>query len=279
MAVVPTLRHAPPLPGHTLTASSTTAPLGAVGMTIERERAGSACGRDLIASQPSVSGRSKDPNHDAVMRIGSEAPKRRTHSSIRHESQGTCRDSATSNRHRRLVTSERTRPKLWGYFQRPPFIGPDAKRHRPAQRPAARAATGRSEACAPRLRSSVFEYRERSRCELETTAPKRCSSGAKGTATPIESCLAGLQHCPNGPVLSPAFPPAFVGRASEASITALWPVGRACFATAPRAPACRPSRCRPQSRAPIGAPWRAVHHQAPVRSAPGALPRSAGSDC
>jgi hypothetical protein len=28
------------------------------------------------------------PNHDAVMRIGSEAPKRRTHSSSRHESQG-----------------------------------------------------------------------------------------------------------------------------------------------------------------------------------------------
>ena len=35
-----------------------------------------------------VSGRSKDPNHDAVMRIGSEAPKRRTHSSTRRESQG-----------------------------------------------------------------------------------------------------------------------------------------------------------------------------------------------
>jgi hypothetical protein len=31
-----------------------------------------------------VCGRSKDPNHDAVMRIGSEAPKRRTHSSNRH---------------------------------------------------------------------------------------------------------------------------------------------------------------------------------------------------
>jgi hypothetical protein len=47
---------------------------------------------------------SKDPNHDAVMRIGSEAPKRRTHSSIRLESQGASRDSATSNRYRRPVT-------------------------------------------------------------------------------------------------------------------------------------------------------------------------------
>ena len=52
-----------------------------------------------------VFGRSEDPNHDAVMRIGSEAPKRRTHSSIRHESQGASRDSATSNRYRRPVTS------------------------------------------------------------------------------------------------------------------------------------------------------------------------------
>jgi len=39
------------------------------------------------------------------MRIGSEAPKRRTHSSIRLESQGACRDTATSNRYRRPVTS------------------------------------------------------------------------------------------------------------------------------------------------------------------------------
>ena len=31
-----------------------------------------------------VSGGSKDPNHDAVIRIGSEAPKRRTHSPFRH---------------------------------------------------------------------------------------------------------------------------------------------------------------------------------------------------
>src|SRR3974390_779518 len=43
------------------------------------------------------------------MRIGSEAPKRRTHSSIRLESQGACRDTATSNRYRRPVTSGKGR--------------------------------------------------------------------------------------------------------------------------------------------------------------------------
>src|SRR5262249_15916258 len=80
-----------------------------------------------------VCGRSKDRNHDAVMRIGSEAPKRRTHSSNRHESQGTCRESATSNRHRYPITSVRTGPKLSGYPQRPPIIVPDAKRRRPLQ--------------------------------------------------------------------------------------------------------------------------------------------------
>ena len=68
--------------------------LDAVGMTIRGEPA---CGRAYQSRHNLVFGGSKDPNHDAVMRIGSEAPKRRTHSSIRRVSQGACRDSATSN--------------------------------------------------------------------------------------------------------------------------------------------------------------------------------------
>jgi hypothetical protein len=152
-----------------------------------------------------VSGGSKDPNHDAVMRIGSEAPKRRTHSSSRRQSQGARRDSATSNRHRRSVTSMWTRP-----IHRAPVTGPDAKQHRLVQRPPARIATRRSEAYAPRPRSWAFEYRERSRCGLETTASKRCSSGAEETATPITR---------TGQPFLPAAPPALVGRASEAGIT------------------------------------------------------------
>src|ERR1700682_4922792 len=112
--------------------------LGAIGMTIRGEPAFE---RGSVPRHNLVFGGSKDPNHDAVMRIGSEAPKRRTHSSIRHESQGTSRDSATSNRYRRRATSVRTRPKLSGYLQRPPVIGPHAKRRRPGQCPPARAAT------------------------------------------------------------------------------------------------------------------------------------------
>src|ERR1700681_2898412 len=50
--------------------------LGAIGMTIRGEPA---FGRDQ-SRHNLVSGGSKDPNHDAVMRIGSVAPRRRTHS-------------------------------------------------------------------------------------------------------------------------------------------------------------------------------------------------------
>jgi hypothetical protein len=70
------------------------------------------------------------------MHIGSEAPKRRTHSSNRHESQGTSRESATSDRHWYPITSVRTGPKLSKCLQRPPtIIVPDAKRCHPVQRP------------------------------------------------------------------------------------------------------------------------------------------------
>jgi hypothetical protein len=80
MAVAPFLRHAPALPGHALTASSTTAGSVWSGRRLE--------GSPLLGADESrhnlVFGGSKDPNHDAAMRIGREAPKRRTHSSSRH---------------------------------------------------------------------------------------------------------------------------------------------------------------------------------------------------
>src|SRR5580704_287274 len=72
-----------------------------------------------------VSGRSKDLNHDAVMRIGSEAPKRRTHSSNRHEAKGHV-GIPPPRTIIGAVTSERTRPKLSRYLQHPPFIVQDA---------------------------------------------------------------------------------------------------------------------------------------------------------
>jgi hypothetical protein len=73
-------RQAPPLPGPHLDSFEHDGTLGAIGMTIRGEPA---FGRDQ-SRHNLVSGGSKDPNHDAVMRIGSEAPRRRTHSSFRH---------------------------------------------------------------------------------------------------------------------------------------------------------------------------------------------------
>jgi len=86
--------------------------LGAIGMTIRGEPA---IGRDQ-SRHNLVFGGCKNPNHDAAMRIGSEAPRRRTHSPFRHESQGNTSGPATSNHHRRPVTSGQTRPKLLGKF-------------------------------------------------------------------------------------------------------------------------------------------------------------------
>src|SRR5450755_4647316 len=56
--------------------------LDAVGMTIRGEPA---FGRAYQSRHNLVFGGSKDPNHDAVMRIGGEAPRRRTHSFPRHK--------------------------------------------------------------------------------------------------------------------------------------------------------------------------------------------------
>jgi hypothetical protein len=64
-----------PLPGHALTAPSTAAHSIRSGMTIRGEPA---FGRADQSRHNLVFGESKDPNHDAAMRIGSEAPRRRT---------------------------------------------------------------------------------------------------------------------------------------------------------------------------------------------------------
>jgi hypothetical protein len=55
--------------------------LDAIGMTSQR---GARFRARISPRHNLVFGGSKNPNHDAVMRIGSEAPKRRTHSPFRH---------------------------------------------------------------------------------------------------------------------------------------------------------------------------------------------------
>jgi hypothetical protein len=105
------------------------------GGTIECSRAGSArrrsegsprSGADL-SRHNLVFGGSKDPNHDAVMRIGSEAPRRRTHSLLR-------RDKPWSpSGHHHLEPSSATHHKRTGWAKtvgcllRPPVIVRDAE--------------------------------------------------------------------------------------------------------------------------------------------------------
>jgi hypothetical protein len=161
---------APPLPGHTWTASSTTARLARSGDDQRGARTRS------IAPQPCIRWE-QEPDHDAAMRIGSEAPRRRTHSSSRHDSHESPRDPATSNRHRRPRHKWMECAETVGCLQYPPFMMQDAERRRPAQRPLARTATRRSEACAPRPRSWACECRGRSWYGFETTAPRHCSPG------------------------------------------------------------------------------------------------------
>ena len=95
LAVAPTLPRAPIIARPYLDGSEHDSTLG--------------CGRDdVLEGSPLVahgialtclySEGLEDPNHDATMRIGSEAPKRRTHSVWRHQSHARVRDPATSNR-------------------------------------------------------------------------------------------------------------------------------------------------------------------------------------
>jgi hypothetical protein len=97
LAVAPTLRYCSAFARPHLDSFKHDGTLDAIGMTIRGEPA---FGRGSIAPQPCIRWE-QEPDHDAAMRIGSEAPRWRTHSSSRHDSHESPRDPATSNRHRR----------------------------------------------------------------------------------------------------------------------------------------------------------------------------------
>ena len=59
----------------------------------------------IIAPQPCIRQVQRGPDHDAVMRIGGEAPGRRAHSQERCQHHGRLRVSATSDRQRRPTIS------------------------------------------------------------------------------------------------------------------------------------------------------------------------------
>ena len=90
----------------------------------------------IIAPQACIRWTRGDPDHDAAMRIGGEAPGRRAHSSMRHESHRKARVTATSDRHRQPAGEPwADRETVSGAPLRPsPLTPPDAGRHRPASR-------------------------------------------------------------------------------------------------------------------------------------------------
>src|SRR6266705_6796413 len=85
-----------PWPGHALTASSTTARLTRSGRRSEGSLPSGADHRAATLYSVGPWG----PDHDAVMRIGGKAPRRRTHSRNRYQHHGLLRVTATSDHHR-----------------------------------------------------------------------------------------------------------------------------------------------------------------------------------
>src|SRR6266511_6182297 len=191
--------------------------------------------RNLVCGGPG------DPNHDAVLRIGREAPKRQVHSSLRHDSHCSRRMPATSNRHRRHITCA-CAPKA---AKNPTgsFNAPGAERDQ-ARRLRERGATTRSTAFVPKPRSSSCVCRVRRLSASGTIGPMRCPSGTLESATRIRSCRTARERCQiaRGPFLAASPRSRRVSRSGQRS--APRPAGRACRATAPPAPACQPSRCR-----------------------------------
>ena len=152
LAVAPTLPRAPIIARPHLDSSEHGGTLVVVGMTINEGSAPFAAVEE--SRRILVSGRlDQSLNHDAIMRISGEAPRRRAHSTPRLDSQVGSRVAATSNRHRRPVASVQTGPKLPVYLQRAPFIVLAVRRRPLAPRHLAQSATGRSKAYAPRRRS------------------------------------------------------------------------------------------------------------------------------
>src|SRR6266536_3633356 len=140
------------------------------------------------------------PDHDAVMRIGGEAPRRRTHSRNRCQHHGLLRVTATSDRHRmptkfcssgaeslsclstpltRLATPRQLEPRQWL---------PDA--------------TGQLAISAQQLRSLSCAFCRRFQSVYDTIGPMRCPSGRAKSAKPTESFRGVLVRCPPWRALS-----------------------------------------------------------------------------
>src|SRR5262249_10553268 len=129
------------------------------------------------------------------MRIGSGAPKRRTHSSNRHESQGACQESATSNRHRYPITSVRTGPKL-SSASTSPNHGAGRETTPSGTTPYH---TNRHGAISSlRAKATLISLRAPRVFFVRARYHRANSYGTLEIGTPVGPCLAERDHCRNG---------------------------------------------------------------------------------
>ena len=125
----------------------------------------------------------KRPDHDAVMRIGGEAPRRRTHSRNRCQHQGLLRVTATSDHHRKptMLSSVSKSPLL-------PIPAHAARNTTPAG--TSPVVTSRHRAISNlRARATIIVLRffRRSLFVSDTTGSMRCPSGKAKSAKPVGS--------------------------------------------------------------------------------------------
>jgi len=133
------------------------------------------------------------PDHDAVMRIGGEAPRRRTHSRNRCQHHGLLRVTATSDRYRIV---------LFRQVPRACHLTPFATRRQPEPRLWSPGATGQLATCAPEPRSLFCVFCQRSRFVSDTTGSMHCLSGSAKSAKPTGSSRGVLVRCPPWRALS-----------------------------------------------------------------------------
>ena len=154
-----------------------------IGLADERKRDNETVRGELAIGRGSsrhnlVFGRSiARPDHDAVMRIGSEAPGRRAHSRNRYQHHGLLRVTATSDRDRNRRCSVRQAPRA---CLNPSFpLTLLAIRRQPEPRRWSPGATGQSATCAPEPRSLFCVFCQRSQFVSDTTGLMHCLSGSQ----------------------------------------------------------------------------------------------------
>ena len=207
----------------------------------------------IIAPQACIRWTRGDPDHDAAMRIGGEAPGRRAHSSTRHESHRKAGQTATSDRHASPPGNMGgPRNRLGGPAAAEPLTPLDAGSHRPASRGGHKRHSAMSELARRRHDHGLCVPLRASAVGARSTADARLLERRKREAS-------WIMPRRRAPPLGQSFSAAWrsLRRAGQAR-SGLRAFGREGRARGPRARACPPSRCRRRSRVPTAEPSRAA---------------------